>query len=114
MLPVAAQAQALVSGTWTGTVIPPNGELIEVTYTVHAADDSLSIMMHVPEMGDIPFRELHVTDDKLTCNWSVDTELMCEFDLKAGNQYEGTCTDIQGESGQVTMVPPKADTSEEQ
>ena len=106
-IPVFVSAQTLPSGTWTGLVIPPSGENVEVTYTVETTNDTLSIVMHVPERGDMPLENIALSEDAITFNWTPGTHLDCTLKRKEDGQYAGRCIDASGEDGNMIMIPPE-------
>ena len=100
------QAQDPVSGKWTGTVAPPN-EVIDVTYDIETANDTLTVMMNAP-MGSFPFRNINVDGDHITFTWSTRVaDLNCDLERQEDGSYTGDCVLDNGASGQLLMVPPK-------
>jgi len=100
------QAQDLVSGKWTGTVAPPN-EVIDVTYDIETANDTLTVMMNAP-MGSFPFRNINVDGDHITFTWSTRVaDLNCDLERQEDGSYTGDCVLDNGNSAQMLMVPPK-------
>ena len=63
MIVPSLQAQDLQTGTWTGTVTPPNGEVFEITYDVENVNDTLTVTMNSP-IGPRPFRDIVVGSKK--------------------------------------------------
>src|SRR5688572_24196418 len=64
-LPMSAAAQdaapaKLVTGTWTGIVMPPDGTL-EVTYDVSYTGDTLAIVLNAGNHGKFTLNELEHT-----------------------------------------------------
>lgn len=103
----ALSGQTLAPGTWTGTMSPPNDSPAAVTFTVTGAGDSLAVTMNVPGMGTAPFNELRWDSGKLLFQWHAgDTLVKCALASEANGGYKGPCTDDQGGTGTIEMVPP--------
>ncbi len=108
----AAHAQELIVGTWTGQVIPPDGEVFEVEYEVQIVDDVLTIALIPPPDAGAPldrfeFNEVSLEEDgSLTFWWEPETRLDCVLEPEEDGSYEGACTDEGGESGILIMEPP--------
>ena len=101
------QAQDLVSGKWTGTVVDPDGEVFNVTYDIETANDTLTVMMNSP-MGPFPLRNINVDGDHITFTWSTRVaNLKCDVERQEDGSYTGDCVLDNGASGQLLMVPPK-------
>ena len=101
------QAQTLELGLWTGTVAPPGGEDFDVTYLVESVNDTLKVTFNTPR-GAIPFQDIKVDEGKLSFSWMAgDTLLKCNMKQEEEGQYKGQCVESDGETGQLTMVPPK-------
>jgi len=101
------QAQTLEAGTWTGKITPPDGQTLDITYEVAVANDSLRISMVIPEMGTFPFEDIRLEEDVLTFFWEPGEPLGCNLQRGDDGIFKGECSDIEGTTGQLTMVPPK-------
>lgn len=101
------QAQTLKAGTWTGQITPPDGQTLDITYEVSTANDSLKISMIVPERGTFPFEDITLEDGVLSFFWEAGEPLGCNLTLGEDGTFAGECSDIEGTSGQLTMVPPE-------
>lgn len=65
-----AAAQQLPYGGWTGTMTPPGGEPITVSYEVGELDGALAIVMRAIMVQEvIPFHDIRVEGDALTFWW---------------------------------------------
>lgn len=102
-----AQSTTLKSGTWTGEIIPPDGQIQNVTYDVIHTSDSLAINLVVPALGTIPFEDIKLEADTLNFSWQAGAYLRCNLILQENGSYDGECGDVQGISGVITMVPPQ-------
>jgi hypothetical protein len=100
-------AQKLEPGTWTGTVVDPGGESVDVTFIVMMAGDTIQITMSAGEEHTMAFSNVHFDDGKLLFTWEPGIRIDCVLNPADAGGYAGTCTDTSGESGQMTMVPPK-------
>ena len=104
--------QELVAGTWTGTVAPPDEEIVSVEYEVAYDEEGALQISLVPPAGLgapplIPFEDIQLSDGVLTFGWGVeDTWLTCEMVRQEDGSFEGECVDESGEPGYLTMVPP--------
>ena len=107
--PAVANAQELPHGTWTGTLAPPGGEPIPVTYEVGAAEGALSVVMRSAMIaGEMPFRDVRLDGSELTFWWEPGIRVDCALTRNAQGGFDGTCSDGIPEAGAgvITMVPP--------
>jgi len=102
-----AGAQQLEQGTWTGTMSPPEGEGVPVTYSVGVTDGALSIVMNNAQLGDMPFSDARLDGDELTFWWEPGTRVDCTLRRQSDRSFAGTCSAGNGD-GALTMVPPGA------
>lgn len=103
-------AQTLAPGTWSGSVTDPGGDEAAVTYEVSVTGDTLHINMTVvvPDGPPaFPFTNIHFDQGKLLFTWNANVDINCSLDPVEGGGYAGTCTDTEGKSGQMRMIPPK-------
>ena len=110
ILPIAAAAQTLKPGTWTGTVQPPGEGVVAVTFDVKVAGDTTSITMNAGEHGSFKLEEVKVAADKLTFKFTPGPVVSCTLAKKEDGSYAGECLDGSG-AAQMTMVPPKTETN---
>ena len=105
-----AHGQELEQGTRTGSMSPPGGAAIPVTFEVGVVSGDLSIVMSNPQFGDIPFMEPRLAGDELTFWWEPGTRVECTLLRGDDRAFEGTCSDVQGTTGagNLTMTPPAA------
>lgn len=107
-----ASAQELETGTWTGTVTPPDDPTFEVEYEVSYDEGGALAITLIPPAGvdappSIPFRDAVLEDGALTFSWTAgSTGLTCELLLLEDGSFEGECVDEDGVPGHLTMVPP--------
>jgi hypothetical protein len=104
------RAQTLAPGTWTGSVTDPGGDEAPVTYAVSVTGDTLHISMTVAVPDGppaFPFTNVHFDQGKLLFTWNANVDINCSLDPAEGGGYAGSCTDSEGKSGQMKMVPPK-------
>ncbi len=106
LAPGVCAAQSLKPGTWTGTVIPPEGEPALVTYDVTVNGDSLGIVIHAGEHGDFVTEGARFADGKLTFRFSPGPVVSCTLTQGDKGIFAGRCTEEDGSAAQVTMVPP--------
>jgi hypothetical protein len=105
--PALAAAQKLEAGTWTGTVAPPDGGALEVTYEVKVTGDTVAITIVAAGQGSFAFNDVKVANGKLTFSWAPGPTLKCELALREDKSWFGPCTDPGGGTGHLTMIPPK-------
>jgi hypothetical protein len=104
-----ASAQHLVPGTWTGTMTPPGGGAIDVTYEVGESDGALSVIMRAAEIeGEMDFKDIRVEEGQMTFWWEPGIRVDCTLFATETGGFEGKCTDGTGPSGEgrLVMVPP--------
>jgi len=109
-LPAPACAQAIVPGTWSGSVTDPSGNAKSVTYSVVRAHDSLSITLSQTSGGPpVSFADIRQVGDSLLFNLAAGRQgarLDCKLTRQPDGGYEGSCTDSGGQHGRMRMVPP--------
>jgi hypothetical protein len=108
-LSTGLRAQTLAPGTWTGSVTDPGGDEAPVKYEVTVAGDTLHINMTVDVPDGPPafaFSNVHFDQGKLVFTWNANVDINCSLDPVDGGGYAGTCTDSEGKSGQMKMIPP--------
>ena len=109
-VPPLADAQSIVTGTWTGTVTNPSGEVKPVTYTVTRSGDSLSVTLSETAAGPpVAFANVHIAGDTLLFDWRGGREgerLVCKLVRQGDGAYEGSCRDTESREGRMRMVPP--------
>lgn len=103
--PIGASAQDIATGTWTGTISPPGGSPLEITYEVAATADGFSVLVNGP--GEpLPGSDVVVGDDRLTFTFEPGTPVDCVLMLQDDGRYEGECVDAGGDPGVLVMIPP--------
>ena len=109
----SASGQSLAAGTWEGDIVGPGGEFLAVEFQVEHGAEGLTIdLIPPPDVGapeSIPLTDIRLEDDVLYFMFSPGVDVDCELALQDDGSYSGDCTDPDGESGQVTMYPPKSD-----
>jgi hypothetical protein len=101
-------AQSLAAGTWTGTMTPPTSGTVTVTYAVAGTGDSITISMKAPDGRQLPFNHIRFESGKLLFDWSPGgTTVTCALESQPDGGYRGPCTDLEGKTGHLAMVPPK-------
>jgi hypothetical protein len=103
------QEKRLAEGMWTGTVYPPDGDLIELEYEVSYGDDGLAIVLHPPaEVGVGPLAADDPVYDVQTLSFTlmVGDTVLCTLLEEEDGHFEGDCVDASGEPALMTMFPP--------
>ena len=108
VLPASLAAQKLTSGTWTGTITPPDQAELEATFDVRMSGDTTRITMKADG------RVIETTDIKVepkqllfTFNPGGDA-VRCTLLLRDDKSYSGDCLDSNGGKGVIVMRPPKS------
>jgi len=103
---LVARAADLETGDWTGTVTPPDGEMAQVTFAV--SEEAGEPRITISAMGMmLDFRDIEVTDSSIAFTWTPGPDVRCTLDLQDDSSYSGACTDPDGGTGHITMVPPE-------
>ena len=102
------EAQTMTPGTWTGKATDPGGDSIDLTFDVQLNADTLSIFIHGPDGEKAPLTKIRFEQGKLLFTWEPGIVVNCELSPVEGGGFSGPCTDESGETGQISMTPPKA------
>ena len=86
-LPV--RAQSLEEGRWTGRMMHPTGDYLNLLFTVSTAGDSLQVVLEVPDFNTFPLQNVRVSGDKLTFSWRPSLRLTCFADRQKDGSYQG-------------------------
>ena len=108
LLPVAASAQKLEAGKWTGVVTPPGESALNVTFDVAMKGDTIAITLNAAEHGSFTLEEVKLVEKKLTFHFTPGPKVNCALDRQADGSFSGQCN-ADGEDNPATMVmtPPK-------
>ena len=104
--PAALAAQKLETGTWTGTLMPPGEEAHAVTFLVRTSGDTTFITLRADPIGDLPFENIKVLADRITFSFSPGVVVNCILMRRDDGSYKGVCTDSDGGTGVIEMIPP--------
>jgi hypothetical protein len=112
LAPGVCAAQSLKSGTWTGTVSPPDGGEEAVTFDVTVNGDSLDIVIHAGMHGDFTVQEGRYAEGKISFKFMPGPEVSCTLTRNEEGVFAGSCFEDNGSEGKMTeakmtMVPPK-------
>lgn len=105
----AGQEKRLAEGLWTGTVYPPEGELIELEYEVAYGEEGLTLTLHPPaETGVGAVTADNPLYEALTLSFTlvVGETIQCTLFEEEDGHLEGDCVDSSGEPALMTMYPP--------
>ena len=105
--PSLLHAQTLAVGTWTGFIIPPGESSTDMTYQVTIENDSLKVMMVVPDGPSFPFVRIRFEEKTLLFDWEPGVVVHCKLEPSDDGGYKGECVDDSGATGTMAMVPPK-------
>ncbi len=106
LAPAAVAAQKLETGQWTGTVTPPNGAVLQVTFDVAASGDSTKITMNAGPMGSQLLSDIRILADRITFKFTPGPVVNCTLMLRQDRSYQGDCLDPDGGKGVILMTPP--------
>ena len=109
LIPLAASAQKLEPGKWTGTVTPPGEGVVNVTFDVAMKGDTLAITLNAAEHGSFPLQEVKLAAGKLTFFFTPGPRVDCALERKEDGSFAGKCGDNSGggETAEMIMLPPK-------
>ena len=103
----SAQQPKLETGTWTGVVVPPDGQSADVTYDVATKNDTLTITINAGQFGTFPAQHVKLEADKLTFAFTPGPDVQCTLVKHEDGSYVGDCLDESGGAAHMTMLPPK-------
>ena len=110
-MPAALAAQkpaTLATGTWTGTVTPPNQAALEATFDVRMSGDTTKITMK-PGSFAVELADIRVEATRLLFTFSPGGDtISCTLLLRDDKSYSGDCVGSQGGKGVIVMKPPKS------
>ncbi len=98
-------AQEMESGTWTGTLEPPDGGEMDITFEVTGGAD-LGILMSFQGQS-LVLDNIELDDDALHFTFDIGTFVACELLVQDEGGFGGECVGDDGESGFITMTPPQ-------
>jgi hypothetical protein len=108
VLPASLAAQKLATGTWTGTISPPNEAAIEATFNVRMSGDTTKITLNA-DGHTIEATEIKVEPKQLLFTFAPGgNSVRCTLLLRDDKSYSGDCLDTNGGKGVIVMRPPKA------
>jgi hypothetical protein len=108
VLPASLAAQKLATGTWTGTISPPNEAAIEATFNVRMSGDTTKITLNADGHA-IEATEIKVEPKQLLFTFAPGgNSVRCTLQLRDDKSYSGDCLDTNGGKGVIVMRPPKA------
>jgi hypothetical protein len=108
VLPASLAAQKLATGTWTGTISPPNEAAIEATFNVRMSGDTTKITLNADGHA-IEATEIKVEPKQLLFTFAPGgNSVRCTLLLRDDKSYSGDCLDTNGGKGVIVMRPPKA------
>ena len=102
----SVHAQALPTGTWTGTMTPPEGREVPVTYEVTPSGDGLAITMTVEGSGPRPLEDIRIEGGRLRFAFQMGSRVSCDLQRMDDGTYSGPCSAAGAQGGDLTMRPP--------
>ena len=102
----AAAPAKLQIGAWTGKVVQPDGQSVDVTYDIAYAGDTLKIKIKAAEHGSFDTWDAKLDGEKLSFKFRPGPEVVCVLN-KVEQSYSGTCTAEDGSAATMDLSPPK-------
>lgn len=106
-LATSLSAQALVPGTWTGSITPPGEAQVDVGYRVWVENDTTRAALVAPDGTELHFRNLRFEEGNLRFTWGDGLLIHCDLKPTPQKGYKGECTDDDGDTGTMEMIPPQ-------
>ena len=107
-LPASLGAQKLTSGTWTGTISPPDNAALDATFEVRMAGDTTKITLNAGGGRVVEATDVKVEANRLLFTFAPGgTTVRCTLLLRDDKSYAGDCLDPDGGKGVIVMKPPK-------
>lgn len=108
VVPGICSAQTHIkTGTWTGTVVPPDGGEVALTYTVTDSASVIGIVLNAGEHGSFTTTEASYDGKVIKFTFSPGPEVHCSLTLNEQGEYAGDCLGNDGSVASMKMVPPK-------
>ena len=102
--PIAGQD--LEVGTWTGTMVPPEGIPAPVAFEVVDDGGRQAITMTVEGTAPRPLETIALNGDLLTFSFTMGTDVRCELERRSDGSFAGPCSSGPMRMGTLTMEPP--------
>ena len=109
VVPVAASAQALKPGKWTGVARTPDGVDVALTMDVKVAGDTTTVLLSAGEHGTFKLEEVKVVSEKLTFWFVPGPRVNCALARKPDGSFAGSCLDEGGGEVPMTLTPPRTE-----
>lgn len=106
--PAMAQ-EKMAEGTWTGMVIPPEDDMVDLEYLIVYGEEGLEIELVLPPemgMGNLMAGEVTHDGESLTFTLEVGETVSCSLMREDDGHFEGECFDSSGIGALMTMFPP--------
>jgi hypothetical protein len=95
-------------GRWGGTVVTPDGQVVDVTYDVAMNHDTLGITINAGDHGTFAVSNIKLEAGKLSFTFTPGPVVTCNLTRQDSGVYSGDCSDGSGgAAAQMQMVPPK-------
>ena len=107
LIPAMASAQKIEAGKWTGNVIAPDGDTVQVTYDVALKGDTIGITVTAGEHGSFNFNDVKLVDKALTFWFQPGPRVDCSLARREDGAFAGACKDSEGGTASMVMMPPK-------
>lgn len=110
--PVRAHAQTpaatLQPGTWSGSSVGPDTEVVKLVFDVTSSGDSISIVARTQGYGSYPFSNIRLVNDTLRFSFEPGPQVECVLPKEADGSFAGRCTAGEtGETATLRMIPPR-------
>src|SRR5262245_55092389 len=95
-----AHGQELPGGDWPGTLKLPGVAALNVMFSVERDEQAVEVSMKTGQSQPDPVSDVRLGDGTLAFHWRT-------FDCglrKKGNKYEGSCRDVDGTEGKLSLT----------
>ncbi|HUP89630.1 MAG TPA: hypothetical protein VM100_09775 [Longimicrobiales bacterium] len=111
-MPAPAQTTApaqvkLPVGQWTGTVTPPDGQTVSVTYDVTSKNDTTKLTINAGQHGSFEATGIKFDGTTISFSFSPGPQVNCTLKKQEDGSFSGQCLDDGGTGAAMVMAPPK-------
>ena len=101
-----AMADPVPNGLWQGTMVPPEGREVGVSFKVQKIAGRTTMTMSVPGMGVVPLQDPELEDGLITFGFKMGEKFVsCRLEATGEDAYSGPCEGEAGDGGSISMKP---------